>query len=134
MNCPHDPSRRPSCWAAGTMRDTWKPNWESADNGLVSIYASHLKSDVIELAAVADGRSARMDHTVHRNDARAAPRGSPGPPPHRAPRRGAAGCGFAFNSLLARHFTRFPNELFRTLPKICAKLEGKVAFPPPQMS
>lgn len=91
-------------------------------------HASHLKSDVIELAATADRRSARMDHAVHRNDARAALRGSPGPFPGGAPRRGAAGCGFAFYSLLARHFTRFLNELLRTLRVICAKKnpEGKV--------
>lgn len=94
-------------------------------------HASHLKSDVIELAAAADGRSARMDHAVHRNDARAALRGSPGPFPGGAPRRGAAGCGFAFYNLLARHFTRFPNELLRTLRVICAnKPEGKVLLCP----
>lgn len=66
--------------------------------------ASHLKGDVIELAAAADGRAARVHHAVHRNDARAALRGSPGPFPGGAPRRGAASCGFAFYSLLARHF------------------------------
>lgn len=96
---------------------------------------SHLKGDVVELAAAADGRSARVHHAVQRNDSRAAPRGSPGPFPGRTPRRGAAGGGFAFNSLLARHFTRFPNELLQTLPKICAKLEWKsLSFLPPQMS
>lgn len=72
--------------------------------------ASHLKGDVIELAAAADGRAARMDHAVHRNDARAALRGSAGPFPGGAPRRGAASCGFAFYSLLARHFARFPKR------------------------
>lgn len=56
-----------------------------------------------------------MDRAVHRNDPGAAPRGSPGPFAGRAPRRGAAGCSFAFNSLLARHFPRFANELFRRL-------------------
>lgn len=99
-------------------------------------HASHLKSDVIELAATADRRSARMDHAVHRNDARAALRGSPGPFPGGAPRRGAAGCGFAFYSLLARHFTRFLNELRRTLRVICAKKKirrEKFSFAP-QMS
>lgn len=87
--------------------------------------ASHLKRDVIELAAAADGRSARVDHAVHRNHARAALRGSPGPFPDGAPRRGAAGRGFAFYSLLARHFTRFLNELLRTLRAICAKKKKK---------
>lgn len=88
---------------------------------------SHLKGDVVELAAAADGRSARVHHAVHRNDPRAAPRGSPGPFPGRTPRRGAAGGGFAFDSLLARHFTRFPNELLQKPAQNCS---GKVVVPP----
>lgn len=70
---------------------------------------SYLEGDVIELAAVADGRSAGMDHAVHLNNARAAPRSFPGPFPGGAPRRRAAGCGFAFGCLLARHFSRILN-------------------------
>lgn len=98
-------------------------------------HPSHLKSDVIELAAAADRRSARMDHAVHRNDARAALRGSLGPFAGGAPRRGAAGCGFAFHSLLARHLTRFLNELLRALRVICAKKKRTQKFSfAPQMS
>lgn len=65
--------------------------------------ASYLESDVIKLAAVADGGSAGMDHAVHLNNARAALRSFPGPFPGGAARRRAAGRGFAFGSLLARH-------------------------------
>lgn len=35
---------------------------------------AHLESDVVELAAVADGRSAGMDHAVHVHNRWAAPR------------------------------------------------------------
>lgn len=121
-----------SCWAAGTRRTHWVltpglSSWfkQGGDPTGGAADRSHLKGDVVELAAAAGGRSARVDHAVHRNEPRAAPRGSPGPFPGRAPRRGAAGGSFAFNSLLARHLTRFPNELLQTLPKICARLEWK---------
>lgn len=52
-----------------------------------------------------------MDHTVHLHNARAAPRRSPGPFPGGAARRGAAGRGFASESLLARHISRFQKYL-----------------------
>lgn len=61
---------------------------------------SYLKGDVIKLAAAADGGSARMNHPVHRNDARAAPRSFPSPFP------AGAGSSFPFGSLLARHLSR----------------------------
>lgn len=67
--------------------------------------ASYLESDVIKLAAVADGGSAGMDHAVHLNDSRAAPRSFPGPFTGGAARRRAAGPCFASGSLLARHTT-----------------------------
>lgn len=100
--------------------------------------ASHLKGDVIELAAAADGRAARVHHAVHRNDARAALRGSPGPFPGGAPRRGAASCGFAFYSLLARHFS----EVFQKRASLNAACDprkkrnpvGKVLVCPAEMS
>lgn len=122
-----------SRWATGTRRTHWvltpgprtgfrrqRPGWGPAG-------WSHLKGDVVELAAAADGRSARVHHAVHRNHPRAAPRGSPGPFPAWTPRRGAAGGSFAFNSLLARHFTRFPNEL---LQKSAQNWSGKVVVAP----
>lgn len=65
---------------------------------------AHLESDVVELAAVADGRSAGMDHAVHVHDRRAALRTFAGSLPGGAARRGAAAVGaFASGSLLARH-------------------------------
>ena len=69
------------------------------------MHGSYLEGDVVKLAAVADGRSAGMDHTVHLNDARAASRSFPDTFPGRAARRRAAGRCFAFGSLLARHFS-----------------------------
>lgn len=48
-----------------------------------------------------------MDHTVHLNKPRAAPCSFPGPFPGGAGCRRAAGCGFAFGSLLARHLSKF---------------------------
>lgn len=74
------------------------------------MHGSYLKGDVVKLAAVADGGSAGMDHTVHLNDARAAPRSFPDTFTGRAARRRAAGSCFTFGSLLARHFSRFPPE------------------------
>lgn len=74
--------------------------------------ASYLKSDVIKLAAVADGGSAGMDHAVHLNNARAAPGRFPGPFSGGASRWRAAGRGFAFDSLLARHISRFQKYLY----------------------
>lgn len=70
---------------------------------------AHLESDVVELAAVADGRSAGMDHAVHVRDGRAAPRTFAGSFPDGAARRGAAAAARAFapGSLLARHGSRF---------------------------
>lgn len=62
---------------------------------------TYLESDVVELAAVADGRSARVHHAVHLHDARAAPRRLPGPLPR------GAGRGFSFDRLLTRHFSIF---------------------------
>lgn len=58
-----------------------------------------------------------MDHAVHLNNARAAPRSFPAPFPDGAARRRAAGRGFAFGSLLARHFSRFQNYLYEFLVK-----------------
>lgn len=67
-----------------------------------------------------------MDHAVHRNDARAALRGFHRRVPGWAPRRGVVGCGFAFYSLLARHFyevsKRVPLNAASDLRK---KAEGK---------
>lgn len=121
-----------SCWAAGTRRTHWVvtpgPVSGGKDPAGGTAGWSHLKGDVVELAAAAaDGRSARVHHAVHRNHPRAAPRGSPGPFPGRTPRRGAAGGSFAFDGLLARHFTRFPNEL---LQKSAQNWSGKVVVAP----
>lgn len=76
--------------------------------------ASYLKGDVIELAAVADGRSARMNHPVHLHNARAAPRSFAGPFPGGAACRRTAGRCFAFGSLLARHVSRIQNYLYES--------------------
>lgn len=71
------------------------------------IQSAHLESDVVELAAVADRRSAGMDHAVHVHERRAAPRTFAGSFPRGAARGGAAAVGaFASGSLLARHVSR----------------------------
>lgn len=75
-----------------------------------------------------------MDHAVHLHNARAAPRRFPGPFPGGAARRGAAGRGFASDSLLARHTSRLQKCLCearlkqttktkqnKTLAEICAR-------------
>lgn len=88
--------------------------------GVGLLFASYLERDVIELAAVADGRSAGMDHAVHLNNARAAPHSFPRSAFRggAARRRAAAGGGFAFGSLLARHRSRFPNYCESRLEQI----------------
>lgn len=88
------------------------------DLGWLSNIGGHLylESDVIKLAAVADGRSAGMDYTIHLNDARASSRRFPGPFPGGAARGRAAGRCFAFDCLLARHVSRF-YSLFVSLKK-----------------
>lgn len=81
---------------------------------------AHLECDVVELAAVADGRSAGMDHAVHVHDRRAALRTFAGCFPGGAARRGAAAVGaFASGSLLARHVSRIwmPPSVERPSPK-----------------
>lgn len=93
--------------------------WQNSGHFYLSLHAStsHLESDVIKLAAVADGGSAGMDHPVHLHNARAAPRSLPGPLPGGAARGRAAARGFAFHSLLARHFSKSPEVSSRIQDK-----------------
>lgn len=88
---------------------------------------AHLESDVVELAAVADGRSAGMDHAVHVHDGRAALRTFAGSFPDGAARRGAAAAAraFASGSLLARHVSRIWKNPFRGEPELEMHTEAR---------